>query len=214
MFYDIVCPRGNEDRFVNMAKSLGYEGVCFLYEDKLPSNGVDGKGLEIFYGIFTDEIKKARKSADFVVAKNAESIRKLVEKDKPDVIFGVEMLGKKDFMHQRNSGVDHVICNLAKKKGVGFGFSLKNIIDSKCSPLALGRVMQNIILFEKYGIDVYVCSMSKSPYEMRNPRDICALFAWLGMKKPKEGMQKLGRGVERNKKTREGLAEDGVEIVS
>ena len=199
MYFDIVCPDNNESDFIEMAKKLGYGGLCFVYE-QMPEKTED-ESLQVYYGLFAEDVKKARKSADFVVAKDVKNPRPYVEKYVPDLLMGMEKEGKKDFMHQRNSGVDNVISGLAAKKGVALGFSLKDCEDTK----VLGRIMQNIVLCEKYNVDAIPCSMAETPLEMRNPRDVISLFSWLGMKNPKNSMQKIGEIIERNKKIRKGL---------
>lgn len=210
MYYDIVCPDKNEVEFIEMAKRLGYKGLCFLYEE-LPRERLHDDKLQISYGLQKKDMVKNRKNTDLVVARDVENPRLCVEKYLPDIIFGTEKAGKKDFMHQRNSGVDHVICELASKKGVGFGFSLEDIMQKDTK--ILGRIMQNIILFQKFNLKIFICSMAKKPIHMKNPRDIEALFSWLGLKNTKACLRNLHYVVERNRKINDNKLTDGVEVV-
>lgn len=215
MYTDIVVPSGNEKEFIEMANSLGYSAICFLYSTK--SEEVKSKDLSVYTGILAEEgeVKNAKKNSDFVIVKNPKDPRLCVEKESPDIIFNLEMNARKDFIHQRNSGVDHIILKYMKKKGVLFGFSLQGIFEQKEKDIFLGRVMQNISIVVKYNTDFIIASFAKHPYEMRNPEDIASLFSSLGMdkRKAKTAMQKVPVVFEKNKKIRSGLLGEGVEIL-
>ncbi|MGM5481834.1 MAG: RNase P subunit p30 family protein [Nanobdellota archaeon] len=212
MYYDVVCPNGNEREFIEMAKRLGYGGICFLYEEKIPTNQISDERVVIFSAVIARDSRKAERKADLFFAKEVTSIRNLIEKGFSGIILGAENQKRKDFIHQRNSGVDHIICEFAKKKGTAFGFSFNDLITPPGSRF-VGRVIQNIRLFQKYNLDAVICSLAQKPYEMRNPRDLISLYGWLGLISPKLALSNLGKLVKTYKKKSKDKISEGIEVV-
>ena len=85
-------------------------------------------------------------------------------------------------MHQRGSGLDHILSKLAHDKKVAIGFSLSSIMNSKNKNIILGRMMQNIMLCRKYSVKAVIASFAETPFGMRSPYDMMSLFAVLGMR--------------------------------
>ena len=107
----------------------------------------------------------------------------LIESKKIKLIYGFEGVNRKDFLHQRASGLNHTLCELAKKNNIIIGFSYSSLINksSQDSSLLIGRMMQNISLCRKYKVKTIIGSFSEKPYEMRSPHDIINLFKLFGM---------------------------------
>lgn len=145
--------------------------VCF--EDKELNKFGKKLGFSIFYNINDLNIK-------FV--KNEDEIRKGVEKkSKVDIIVGVELISKKDSFHQRNSGLNQVICKLAKENNVAIGFSFSTVLNSKKRALILGRMMQNVKLCRKYKVKIVCGSFAKNRKEMRDAKDLLSFCRVIGM---------------------------------
>ncbi len=219
MYTDIVIPNGNEEEFIEIAYKLGYLGICFVYPEKdFKLKKIGTEKVEVFFGVLCEQgdVKRARKKADFVLVENPEDARLCVEREAPDVIFNFESQSRKDFIHQRNSGMDHIIARFMKKKGIFPGFSLQSIFEQKEKDIFLGRIMQNIFLLEKYSTDFLIASFAKDPYAMKNPGDIVSLFSTFGMnkKKAKASMEKLPLIFEKNEKIKKGLLRDGIELLN
>src|SRR3989338_6630806 len=87
------------------------------------------------------------------------------------------LLNKKDNLHYRYSGLNHIICKLAKENDIFIGFSLDKIRDS----IELGRVMQNIKLCKKYKNSVCFFTFAKYKFSLRGIHDIMAFCRVLGM---------------------------------
>ena len=228
MYADIVVPNNNEESFVVVAEKLGYRAIVFLYEPEKyrPAAEVkqllDKKGcktkLILQSGIITNSknVQKARNNSDLVVVWETENIREAVERAKPDIIFGMEEQQKRDFMHQRNSGINQVVCDIAKEKHVYFGISMGHILSSRSRHVLFGRMMQNIRLYRKYENQFVFASFAQQPYEMRAPKDIISLLVVLGVdsKPAKNSLNQVNCIIERNKKIRERrIIADGAEIV-
>jgi len=199
---DFVLPDNNEAEFIEIASRLNIKKLFFLYDfnscdmDKLQkkTESLENKKISIEAGFIVSHknIDKALKHSRLVVAKSSDSDRILVESKKISIIYGFEESHRKDYMHQRASGLNHIICELAGKNNVAVGFSYSSLFNKKpeTSSLIMGRMMQNIALCRKYKVKTAIASFAPSPYELRAPHDIASMFAVLGMdrKKVKESL--------------------------
>ena len=64
--------------------------------------------------------------------------------------FNLENYLKKDSLHYRNSGLNHILCKIISEKKKLIGISFSNLLNSKRKALLIGRLAQNAILFRKY----------------------------------------------------------------
>ena len=74
------------------------------------------------------EIKKNKGKTIIFSSNNDELNRKILEKEKIDVLL-LNLLNRKDYSKQRDSGFNHVLAKIAKKKGVVIGINLDEIIN-------------------------------------------------------------------------------------
>ncbi len=100
---------------------------------------------------------------------------------KPDIMFGFEESERKDTMHQRYSGLNNVLCELAFRNKVQIAFSFNSILNSAQRSVLFGRMMQNISLCRKYKVKTLIGSFAKQPSEMRSAKDLQSVFITLGM---------------------------------
>lgn len=178
MAVDIVFPKNNEKAFIGMAAKLGYSALCFAYEkyDSEKRKKLDALRKKTKLGLFA-----AGKGADLSIMKAGAENRNALEQGRVDIIFGFEEPGGKDFAFSRNSGLNHILCAIAKEKGVMAGFSFSSVLNAKNKPVIIGRMKQNIMLCRKYNVETVIASFATSPYEMRSPHDLAAFFACIGM---------------------------------
>ncbi|MBI2651100.1 hypothetical protein HYX01_01390 [Candidatus Woesearchaeota archaeon] len=194
---DIVLPNNNEAEFLLMAKNLGFNGVIFLYSlkeylDRSQTNNIKGieteKKFKTYNGILADnkDINKTKNTLKnhkaFIAVRSSYDDREVIEKRKANLIFSFEDNPKRDAMHQRYSGLNHILCKLAYNNNIIIGFSLKIVLDSKNKPLIMGRIMQNIMLCRKFKVNTIAASFANTPLQMRSPHDIRSLFEALGNK--------------------------------
>lgn len=185
---DIVFPNENEKEFLEIAKKLDYKSICFAYDlkefkkYKIKSYKSD---IDIKYAIIADEknIKKAKNLADSILVKANDNTRTILEQNKDIIIYRLENDFKKDFIHQRRSGVNHIMCKIAKKNNITFAFSFNEILNSDDNKrnIIIGRMASNIKLCRKYNVRIIVGSFAKGPYEMRSSNDMEAFFTAIGM---------------------------------
>jgi len=96
------------------------------------------------------KLKKDKKEI-IVLAQDSEFNRKILENSDVDILLGPEMHSRKDFLKQRDSGLNEVFCKLAKKNNIKLAIDLPALIrlPKKEKAIALSRIMQNIMLCKK-----------------------------------------------------------------
>ncbi|MBI5066526.1 hypothetical protein HZA97_09940 [Candidatus Woesearchaeota archaeon] len=169
---DFVFPNNNEEEFAKTAKKLSIDNLVFVYTDIKMVKKMEGVKTALLAS--PKQVNSAKRFVDFVIVKSGEDDRFALEKSKPDFMFGFEFAGRKDFMHQRASGLNQVLCKIAKKNNIKilFPFSdlLKQLPENKS--VIIGRLIQNIKLCRKYGVSLSICSFAKTPFEMRKMKDL------------------------------------------
>ena len=183
---DVVFPDKNEKDFIDVAEALGYTGLIFVYEHKFPSQKEKFKTKLKIHDALLVQPKKVisvKNKSALVFVQAEEDNRFVLEKARPDMVFAFEEAQKRDFMHQRGSGLNHILCRLAKENVVKIGFSFNSVLNSRGMTQAqiLGRMHQNIQLCRKYKCRMVIASFAKLPYELRAPKDLLAFFTELGM---------------------------------
>lgn len=201
MLREIVIPNNNEAEFAEIASKLGIKKLIFLYgfddfNEKLQKrveelNGYKGIRVEIGLIVNQKNIKKSRKNQGLIVAKSSGKDRFFIESGKVDLMYGFEEISNKDYLHQRASGLNHILCDLLKRNGITVGFSYGSLGKSQETPLLIGRMMQNIMLCQKYRVKTAIASFSGNQYSLRSPHDVISLFSLLGMdtKTAKESLE-------------------------
>ena len=199
MFSDIVFPKDNEKKLINMALRLGYSNLYLIYDSKENFNNetlekLKDKDITVKLGVKTDikNINKVRKKINFTLIEASDKIRYIIEKSKPSLIYNLELVGKKDFIHHRNSSLNQILCKIANKNKVTVGMNFNNFLkETKLSKdIIIGRIKQNIKLCRKYKVKMLIASFASSPYEMHNPQDLLSFLIILGMH-PKEAKDSL-----------------------
>ena len=107
--------------------------------------------------------------------------RKAVENRNNDILLSPENNRLKDHLHYRKSGLNQVLCKLAKKNNVAIGFDFCLILKSNSLDRAkfLGRMIQNVKLCRKYKVKMIIGCFSK---EKRNEITLKAFSNILGIR--------------------------------
>ncbi|MFH1511194.1 MAG: RNase P subunit p30 family protein [Candidatus Woesearchaeota archaeon] len=184
MHTDIVFPKGNEKEMAETARMLGYDKLLMVYDYmqgfRFPQLDTD---VKVCFGLLClgPQVAKARRLCDFVVVKSND--RSVIEKDRPDMIFGFENEDRIDGLHTRRSGLNQVLCSLLAKNKIVVGLSFKSLLTAspRYRVRLLGRFMQNVALCRKYNVEMCLASFATSPYGLRNPKDLDALSRILGI---------------------------------
>ena len=190
MFADIVLPNNNEAEFIEVALRLGIKKLYFLYDfdnynkEKTQEIIQNHKiNIEIGFIVNQKNLNKTFKESRLLVVKSSDKDRFFIESKKIKLVYGFEEVYKKDYINQRMSGLNHIICELAKKNNVVVGFSYSSLFNknSQDASLITGRMMQNIALCQKYKVKTFIGSFSERPFDLRSSHDIISFFTLLGM---------------------------------
>lgn len=129
---------------------------------------------------FMDFVEEDYKGLRIVQGGDDGVNRKSVSRRGADILLDPHFGNRKDFMHQRNSGLNHILCRLAKENSVAIGFSFSRILNSK-NYRDLGRIKQNIKLCRKYKVKVVVGNFAVKKGDFRKLDDVYSMFKILGM---------------------------------
>jgi len=207
MYVDIVFPSKNEIKFIHLASLLGYDGLCLCYSPKeFSQKRIDElqsqSPIKLYSAVKLNKPNKKIKS-DLIIseAKDEKYNRQRLEKSNVNILFNLENQSGNDFIHQRNSGLNHILCNLASKNRVSIGISFSNLMNKSFSPLLIGRISQNLRLCKKYKTKVIFASFAKDPYELRSPLDLRSFLISIGSDNQiaKESLINLSEMIEDNK---------------
>ena len=124
-----------------------------------------------------DKLAKERKKA-VVLGQAIEFNRKILENKKVSMLI-LNHKEKNDKLKQRDSGLNQVLCKIAKENEIEFAIDFSEILSSQNKERAeiLGRWMQNIMLINKYKNKVKLINK-----QGRDDYDLRSLLVALGMR--------------------------------
>ena len=177
---DLVMPQNNEAEFLKIAERLGYDKIIFLYDTAKKINQVKHDKIKVITAVITTQGGKA-KYPTFL--QSGDKDQQIIENNPPNAAFGFEAKSERDYLHQRASGLNNTICTFTQKNNVIIVFSFSQLLKSTKTKRAqiLGRLKQNIKLCRKHKVKTAIASFATTPYEMRAPKDLQALFQVMGM---------------------------------
>ena len=96
------------------------------------------------------ELKKDKQQI-IIQAQENEFNRKILENKDVDIITNLEMHNRKDYMKQKDSGLNEIHAKLAKQNNIQIGINLQQIksLSQKQKAIILSRIKQNIILCKR-----------------------------------------------------------------
>ena len=211
--YDLTKAKNKEMQA--FAKRVGFKDIFLISSDVKDADAFLIEKVKDY----KKEVLKARKRFVLVIVSGNGDVkrnREIVEAS-PDVLLSPS-LGKRDFMKERNSGLDHIICKIAAKNKVAIGIHFNEILyaSEKQRAVILGRIMQNIKLCRKYKVGMLLATFASSLLEMRAVQDLIAFAQAIGMT-PVEAKKSLSMAAEivrrnKEKKKPEYVAE-GIRIL-
>ncbi len=188
MTVDIVIPDGNEAEFLEMASLLGFDSLYFAYSVKDYKKGVDrvsklNSNIKVKCCVIGDNKIAGKFRNTFCITDcsfvNNGVIRKIFENKGINLVYGLELNRLNDHTHFLNSGLDQVLCKLAKKHGTIICFNFHDLLFSDNKARLLGRIMQNIRFCKKYKVKIAIASFATKPIEMRYYHDLVSLLVVL-----------------------------------
>jgi RNase P/RNase MRP subunit p30 len=178
---DLVFPKGNEEHLVEMAKRLGFTHLilCYTLKDPLIKERAKEVTMLAHEGFTTEfavlvtnqnDVSKARNLTKSIVGVGRPE---LFEDKRVAYIISFEGSKRDDFIHHRNSGLNQVFIENAKRTDKTILVSARQLLSGDVpQAVVLGRMMQNNTFFRKYKPAVLVVSGAKEPLGMRAPRDL------------------------------------------
>jgi hypothetical protein len=179
MKVDVVFPKGNEAQLVSMATCLGFEGLVMVYPEG--KQKAFKAGFKIKLCVLIDPKRYSKRAPKAQLTFVEGGMRHEFEKLCPSVIYNLEYSQKRDKTHFRLSGLDDVLCRLARENDILVGYGVGKLLKSYQRDVVLGRIMQNIRFCRKFNVGMVLASFASEPYQMRSPHDIKALGISLGM---------------------------------
>lgn len=174
---DIVFPNNNEKEFIEVASKISLNKLCFVYgfgkipKEKFKESVAIGaqQGIKIILGELCSEKEIHKSKADVKFVKNPT--RTCIENGKVDAIFDLEDTPK-DFIHQRGSGMNHILAKILFEKEIIYCFDVSLL---RANPKVLARMKQNFRLCIKYDVEYRICSFARKPFSMISKDSILAL---------------------------------------
>jgi len=161
------------------AKELGFEKICAI--------GEDGEAVLITAGNKNELFRKAKlekEKGKIVIFEGSsdEMNRNALECKSIDILLSPEKMIKKDGMHSRNSGLNHVLCKLATQNNISIGINFSELLNLENVERAkrIGRIIQNAMLCRKFKTKMFIASFARNPREMRDAYDLNSLLTVLG----------------------------------
>ena len=113
-----------------------------------------------------------------VVAKDSEFNRKILENKKVDVLLFSNFIGNKNRLKQRDSGLNHVLCKIAKDNNIAIGIDFSIFLNKSSFKLSelISNTIQNIKLCNKFKVKIIVFNTNN-----RSKSEISSFFNTLGM---------------------------------
>jgi len=172
---DIIITQKLTDSWVELAQKLNKK-ILVIASDQPLTN----KKIKIIH------LPLKRKNPCFLeIAKDQN--RPFFENKQSAIIICLEKTTRRDFIHHRGGGLNHVLCKLAQKNEKAIGFSLDMIKHARPSDQAtyLGRMKQNVKLCRKYNVPMILASFAKDPFSLCGTQEIKDFGTCIGMH-PKE----------------------------
>lgn len=124
------------------------------------------------------QIDKLAKAGKMIVVQGQDIgfNRKILENKRVNALI-LKHKGQKDSLKERGSGLNHVLCKIARDTGKIILIDFKEIINAEGIEKAkiIGRLMQNIMLLKKYNVKTMIINKSG-----RDEYDIFAFLLTLG----------------------------------
>ena len=188
---DFFIGKRNKD-IVNRTKELGFEKVIFVKEVS-SINEIRKEDKKEYDAILikTKSPELSRRMVDkasylyplILVLGTTDIInRSALEHKKVHSLVNPEYNRNYDYMNYRNSGLNHVLCKIAKDQNKKIIFSFSEILNKHGEERAfvIGKIMQNIMICKKYKTETEFYNLTTKKEDLRALGDIKSFFKVLG----------------------------------
>lgn len=187
---DFFIGKRNMDAEIH-ARKLGFDRIYFVKEVYALNEIKKEKDYDAAL-IKTDSIDMLRRMIDkasnffpaiLVIGTDDRINRVVLESKKPTILVSPEYNRKYDYMDRRNSGLNQVLCKIARdnKKTIIINFQDVLQAEDEKKAILIGRIMQNIDLCRKYNVKLRIATFSDAKDRMFSSHDLKSFCAALGM---------------------------------
>jgi len=190
---------GKKDKEVEKrAKELGFEKILFVKQIEKESDFNKLQKENIEYDACLIKIKNVeimRKFIDkasnyfeyiLVLGINDDINRASLVHKKTFALVAPEFGRGKDFLSQRDAGLNHVLCKIAKENNKTIIFRFSDVIESENKASIIGKLAQNIKLCKKYETKYIFVNFCSDLEEMLHHKELESFERVLLMRNPKE----------------------------
>lgn len=135
--------------------------------------------------IISSNLNEIRKQAEklakqgekvIVLGRDIDFNRKVLEMKRVNVLVLQHKIGK-DKLKQRDSGLNEILCNIAKKNSISLGIDFSELLteDKKEKGKILGRLIQNLKLMKRAGNKIEILNKPE------DKKSLQAFFVVLGI---------------------------------
>ena len=110
------------------------------------------------------ELKKQKAKQEIIIKAQDDAFnRKILENKDVDILLSPESHLRKDYMKQRDSGLNEIHCKLAKENNIKIAIELSKInkLPAKDKAIILARIRQNIILCKRTNTKIILIDKEK-----------------------------------------------------
>ncbi|MCL6500620.1 MAG: hypothetical protein K6T16_01140 [Candidatus Pacearchaeota archaeon] len=185
-----------DEKLIELYKPLGFDKVLFVKEISKVASVKECKGGEIYDAILikTVNVDMLRRMVDkaanyysliLVQGTNDKINRAALENKKVKALVSPEYNREKDSLHYRNSGLNQVLCKIARDNKKVIIEDFRDILLNKNEKRAilLGRIMQNTKLCERYNVRFRLGNFATKPEEARSFFDLRSFCIAVGASK-------------------------------
>ncbi|MFA5084726.1 MAG: RNase P subunit p30 family protein [Candidatus Paceibacterota bacterium] len=173
------------------AKREGFDKIVFIKEISSPNDAIKDRNRDAIL-IKTESADAMRRMIDktynfcktiLVLGTDDKISRIALENRKVSGLVSPEHERKNDYMDRRNSGLNQVLCKIARDNKKEIIIDFRSILSKEKEERAilLGRIAQNIALCRKYGVRIRIANFASSIGEMRSSGELRSLCAAIGM---------------------------------
>ena len=184
----VFCKLGQEKEFIARAQALNYTEIVLIFSEKdVSSVNIKLKKklgelslVNVLFGVLAETENKQFNKALFDEILQLGTSKSVVSKH-ITCLFDNENEEEKDFIHQRRSGLNHIVLTLCAEKNIKILFSYSALQEANDLRRAqiLGRIKLNLSLCKKYGVEYSFASFTSEKENIRDAKDVAAFLRLL-----------------------------------
>ena len=172
MFIDICFPKNNEEAFIDTAKKLSTDGLCFIYDNVKDIRRITDKDIRTYSGLVVKDVSGSKAEAAGIIL--CSDMRNISKNEKIHYFFLPEKKGKKSFHFPVR--VTQVTFKELRDKNKMLGISFNSVLRN---PLLLEKTAFAMMLCRKYKVKMFIASFARDPYELRGKYELMSLAGLL-----------------------------------